>query len=180
MKYRLLYLVGIFFFIVTCLNAQEIININLKKTNNKIYLSAELDEDIPKEVFELLHNGVKVTIVYYIKVYKETPFYFFSDSKIKDIEYKKVVKYNMWEKVYNLKENEKKVKISSKKEINQKLKQLINIFLIKGGKLSKKDKCYVKVKASLESVKLFPPLSWIFDLVFMRGFETSWEIKNIE
>jgi len=168
------------FILVAGLDAQEIKNITLKNTNNKIYVSAYLDEDIPEEVFEYLHNGVKVTIVYEIKLYAKRPFFFLTDSRIKSITYKKNVKYNMWEKVYVLVEEHHKEKIAAQNEINARLKKIENIFLATMDDIKGEDDCYVKIKASLESVKLFPPLSWIFDVVSKRGFETSWESKDIK
>ena len=98
---------------LTNVNAQKVKDVSLIKTNNKIYINARLDIDknILDEVFELLHNGVKVTIVYIINIYKERPFYLIMDSNIKNIEYKKIVRYNMWEKQYYLIDGKEKKRI---------------------------------------------------------------------
>ncbi len=182
MQVKNFFLIVILLLICTIGNvyAQDITKIVINKTNNKIFVSASLDEDIPEEIFEYLHNGVKVTIVYEINLYRKTPFFYITDSKIKKIAYKKIVKYNMWEKNYYLYENEGKVKIPKRKILNNKLKFINNIFVIDINQLEKNEEYYIRVKASLESVKLFPPLSWIFGLVSTTGFETSWENIDIK
>ncbi len=166
---------------VTCINAQTIKDVTIIKTNNKLYINARLDIDknILEDVFELLHNGVEVTIVYMINIYKEKPLYLLVDSNIKTINYKKIIKYKLWEKQYYLTDGGKSQKISDRKEINKKLKEINKVFLINENEF-KKGKYYLKIKASLESVKLFPPLSWIFDLVYSRGFETPWTSKQLK
>lgn len=165
---------------LTHINAQNIKDISIIRTNDKLYISARLDieKSILAEVFELLHNGVKVTIVYIINIRNKRPFYMLMDSNIKTINYKKIVKYNMWEKQYYLIDGKKKEKISDKKEVNKKLRKINKVFLINESELTKGE-YYLKIRASLESVKLFPPLSWIFDLVYSRGFETPWANKKI-
>lgn len=101
------------------------------------------------------------------------------DSKIKSISYKKEVEYKLWEKAYYLIDGKKKIKLSSKKEINKRLKEINNVYLIRNDKLGDA-KYYLKISAWMESVKLYPPLSWIVDIVSERGFETPWFRKKIK
>lgn len=179
-RIKSLFILLIMLFLTGSLCGYSIKNINIQKTNNNIYLSAKIDQDIPDEVFEYLHNGVKVTIVYEINLYRKTPFYYLADSKLKGIVHKKVVKFNMWDKAYYLFEDKTKSKFKTRKAINEKLKQLDSIYIIKENKLAKDEDYYIKVKALLESVKLFPPLSWIVGLVTTLDFETSWETIEIK
>ncbi|MDD5065931.1 MAG: DUF4390 domain-containing protein [bacterium] len=180
MKSLSLLLFTVLLFLARNVSAQEIKSIETVRTNNKIIVSVALDNDIPAEIFDYLHNGVKVTIVYTVNLYKITPFFYFSDSKIVEIDYKKIVQYNIWEKAYYLEEGKTKFKFQTKGEINKKLMELNSLFLTDEDKLDKTESYYIKVKVNLESVKLFPPLSWIFDLVTVRGFQTSWKTKDLK
>jgi len=167
-------------FLSISLNAQIIKDIHIKNTNNKLFINARLDirKNILDEVFELLHNGVNITIIYIINIYQERPFYYIMDTKLKTVKYKKTIKYNMWEKQYYLTDGEVKQKISNRKDINKNIKRIKKVYLTDKTRL-KNGKYYLKIKASLESVKLFPPLSWIFGLVTDLGFETPWARKEI-
>ena len=177
---KLLRIVLLLILISFKLEAQEIKKINVTKTNSKLYISAQVrvDKAVLDEVFDLLYNGVKITIVYTINIYKERPFYYFKDYRLKTIKYKKMIKYNMWEKKYYLTDGSQKVKTSSRKDISKNLKHIKDVYLVNRKDL-KDGKYYLKIKASLESVKLAPPLSWIFSLVTDLGFETSWAKKEL-
>ncbi len=174
---NLILLILILLFTFTSLNAQEIKSVSLIRTNNKLYISAELDKNIPEEIFEYLHDGVRVTIVYTINIYKEKPIF---DSEIKEILYKKKVEYSFRGKNYNLIDGKEKVIIFDKKEINKRLIMIKKVFLIEEKKLGD-GKFYLEIKAALESVQLVPPFSWIIDLFGgVRKFETPWVEKKIK
>ncbi len=181
MKNRLILILVIIFF-GTLLHAQDeqrVKDVVLTEKSNKIYISAGLEKDITGEIFEYLHNGVIVKIIYIINVYKEQPFYYIRDSVIESILVEKSIRYNLFEKQYYLTDGSEKIKISSRKELNKRIKKINDIFVINKNKL-KDGEYYLKIRAWMESLKLFPPISWIFDIVSNRGFDTSWVRKEIK
>ena len=167
-------------FTFTSLNAEEIKikTGTLNRKSNKLYISADLDKNIPEGICEYLHDGVTVTIVYTINIYKERAIF---DSEIKEILFKKKVEFKFRGKKYNLIDGKEKVIIFDKKEINKRLKKINKVFLIEEKKLGD-GKFYLEIKASLESVQLVPPFSWIVDLFGggRRDFETPWVEKKIK
>lgn len=159
---------------------QQIKNIQITRTNGFLCAGAELDKNIPEEIFEYLHNGVKVTIVYTVQLFRQAPFYYIFNPKQAEIDHKKIVLYNIWEKAYYLEEKGVSYRLQSKAEVNKRLKELGAVSLIEESRLKKDEEYYVRVRANLESVRLLPPLSWIYDLVTVRGFQTSWQTKNLK
>lgn len=160
--------------------SQKIKNIKLNTNKNHLIVSASIDTPIPDEIIDLLKNGVKITIVYYIHILEKRPFWMIFDKTIYEKNVKKVITYNIWEKIFYLKEGSNTYKIKTEKELQNRLMNISNIKLLKISKLKGKKELYLKIKAKLESIKLFPPLSWIYDLVITRSFETSWKKKKIK
>lgn len=161
---------------------QEIQDINIiKKVNGEIIsLDIILNKKIPDEIFGYLKNGVKITIVYHVNLFEKKPFYFIVDSAILKKEITISVRYNMWQKVYYVEFDNEHYKFNQLEEVKNKIINLQNVFLINSSQLEKDGKYYCKVKADIESIKLFPPLSWIFDLVTTREFDTSWKEEFIQ
>ncbi len=160
--------------------AQEIKMIKLNTNENRLTILASLDTPVPDEIIDLLKNGVKITIVYYIQILEERPFWLIYDKTIYKKDVEKIVTYNIWEKTFYLKEGKNLYKIKNVEELQRRLMNINNIRLISLKQIKKKKNLYIRVKAKLESIKLFPPLSWIYDLVITRSFETSWKIKKIK
>ncbi len=150
------------------------------KTNNFLCVSAHLDGKLPDDIFNYLKNGLKITIVYYIEIKDRRPFYYIFDKSIVSKTVKKIVTYNLWEKTYYLQYNKKLFKIHSREAFVNEIGNIKNIKLLTAGKIAKLDSPFIRIKSKLESIKLFPPLSWIFDLVSVRGFETEWTEKDLK
>lgn len=179
-KVFVLYVIIILILLPNTLHSQKIKDIKLNTNENHLIVSASVDTHIPDEIIDLLKNGVKITIVYYIHILEKRPFWLIFDKTIYEKSIKKVVTYNIWEKNFYLKEGSDIYKIKTEKELQNRLMNISNIKLIKISKLKAKKGLYLKIKAKLESIKLFPPLSWIYDLVITRSFETPWKKKRIE
>ncbi|MBN1898352.1 MAG: DUF4390 domain-containing protein [Spirochaetes bacterium] len=160
--------------------AQEIKEIKISTNQSYLSISSTLDQPISGEIIDLLKNGVKVTIVYHIQVQEKRPFFLLFDKTLAEKTVKKIVTYNIWEKMFHLAEDEELYKLKSEEELQKKLMCILDVKMIPMSELKEKKNCYIKVRAELESIKLFPPLSWIYDLVITRSFETSWKKKDIK
>lgn len=179
MKY--LKLVIIIIFLPVFISAQNIKNITIKTLDNFILIDSSIDTPLPQEIIELLKNGVKVTITYYINLKETQPFWMLKDKIIVSKNVKKIISYNMWEKTYICEDSiSGKIVIKDEKNLQDIIKNIKNVKVASLKELKDKDGLYIAVKAKLESLKLFPPLSWIYDLVITRSFETPWNYKKIK
>jgi len=163
------------------LQAQNIMIDNIISTNDKLYISAHLTGNFPEDIYTYLENGMKITLVFHVEVFDKKPFYlnFFNKSVvIKTV--KKIATYNLWEKTYYIKEDKKILKFNSRNDFFKSVSKITNVFLLSNSELKKLEHPVVKISSELESIKLFPPLSWIFDLVSVREFKTDWVEKELK
>lgn len=182
MRFKWLLLILSFLIFITCFDlfSQEIKSINISTNSNILIVNSSLDKNISNEIIDLLKNGVKITIVYNIKVVEKKPFWMIFDEVIYEKDVKKSVNLNIWEKKFYLNDNGKNIELDNIKDLQNLLKKIVDIKTISVKNLKDKNDIYIKVKAQLESIKLFPPLSWIYDIVLTRSFETSWKEKKIK
>ncbi len=180
MRIRKYIILFIFLFLISFnLQGESIEIVKIYKDGNKLYMDGVVKEILPEDIINYLKNGVKVTLVYYIEIRERKPFYFLFDTTIYSKSYKKVIYYNLWEKKYYLKFENKILKLKSVKELNENLQNIKRLYIINYDKIKNKKNLYIRLKVKLQSIKLFPPLSWIFDLVTVREFETKWAEKDL-
>jgi|YNPMSStandDraft_1061717.scaffolds.fasta_scaffold50966_3 hypothetical protein len=175
-------LIIIFIFLILPLisYSKTIRNVTIKTLDNNIYLNFSLSELLTPEIVEILKNGVQITITYYVQIKQPQTFWIFSDKILIEKIIKRDVKYNMWEKLFICIENKNEIKFENYLKLNQYLINIENFKICNLNEIKNKEDLYIAIKAKLESFKLFPPLSWIYDLVLTRGFETDWYIKKFK
>jgi len=184
-KIKINFILIVLFLIFTkniyCAENIKIKKVVLKTNHNKLYVDISLNKNIPMEIFELLRDGVRVTIVYVVELYRVRPFFLFFDENIVSQQYKIKIHYRLWENKYYLKMKNKKIlSFTSTKKLNTFLKNINDIFVIDKKKLQKGERYYLKTKVLCKSVELYPPFKWVVDIVGLGKFETPWYEKKIK
>ena len=146
-------------------------------TNNKkeLLVYFQIDGCFTQKVEEAVQSGIPTTFIYRIVLYNKS-----EDSlgrKIASKEISHTIKYDTLRKDYTVTMSEKKepVVIQDFKAAKETMSTVDALSLTTLDRLEKDKPYSLQVKAELDTIKLPPPLNYLFFFVSYWDFETAWE-----
>jgi len=122
------------------------------------------------ELVDVLNTGIDMSLVYSVSVYKKR--FPFSQHILKK-KYKKRLSYNVQSRIYSLIFRDKVVKSLNLKEILETFYEPDNLPLLKKTELKPKNKYFCVFQVKMEPLKLYPPLSLVFNFIDIYNFKTA-------
>lgn len=146
-------------------------------TNNKkeLLVYFHVDGCFTPKIEEAVQSGIPTTFIYRIVLYHKSEESL--GSKIASKEISHTIKYDTLRKDYTLTMSEKKepVVIQEFKAAKEAMSNVDALAMITLDRLDKDKPYFLKVKAELDTIKLPPPLNYLFFFVSYWDFETAWE-----
>ncbi|MBI4388898.1 MAG: DUF4390 domain-containing protein [Nitrospinae bacterium] len=153
-----------------------IVNISVGNSGNLITMDATLADGFNDSVLEAIESGVPMTFTYHIELRQMETLWF--DKLIGSATIENTVQFDSLKKVYRFSSNGKNVKrkvITRDKTLYQKLMlTLENIPIASAYKLKPEDNYYIRVKADLETDRLWFPFNHLLFFVPFNDFKTAW------
>lgn len=148
----------------------------LKIKNNHLYMNLELISPFTPEVEEIFPSGIEVKIKIIIEVMKKPVYFFFIDKREKKISMECRIKYDLLEKKYIIYNNRGgEYRLKELQEVIETIRKYEDIKVISTLKLKKENYYYIKVKAEIKSIELYPPLANIIDIFTpFWNYKTEW------
>lgn len=154
----------------------SIVNISVGSSGNLVTIDATLTDGFTDSMLEAIESGVPMTFTYHVELRKIEDLW--ADKLISSATIANTVQYDSLKKVYRFSSAGKNVKqkvITRDRALYQKLMvTLENIPIASTYKLSPDESYYVRVKADLETDRLWFPFNYLFFFVPFNDFKTSW------
>ena len=146
-------------------------------TNNKkeLLVYFRVDGCFTPKIEEAVQSGILTTFIYRIVLYNKS-----EDSlgpKIASKEISHTIKYDTLRKDYTVTMSEKKepVVLQDFRAAKEVMARVDSFSLTTLDRLAKDTPYFLQVKAELDTIKLPPPLNYLFFFVSYWDFETAWE-----
>ncbi|MBI5426994.1 MAG: DUF4390 domain-containing protein [Nitrospinae bacterium] len=153
-----------------------IVNISVGKSGNLVTMDATLADGFNDSILEAIESGVPMTFTYHIELRQMETLWL--DKLIGSATIENTVQYDSLKKVYRFSSSGKNVKrkvITRDKTLYQKLMlTLESIPIASAYKLKPEDNYYVRVKADLETDRLWFPFNYLLFFVPFNDFKTAW------
>lgn len=146
-------------------------------TNNKkeLLVYFHVDGCFTPKIEEAVQSGIPTTFIYRIVLYNKSEDSI--GSKITSKEISHTIKYDTLRKDYTVTMSEKKepVVLQEFKAAKEAMSNVDALSVTTLDRLDKDRPYFLKVKAELDTIKLPPPLNYLFFFVSYWDFETTWE-----
>ncbi len=154
----------------------SLVNIGVGTKGKTVVMNARLVDGFTDSIQEAIESGVAMTFTYQIELREESTV--LRDSLISSNTVQHTVKYDSLKKVYRFSEFGKGVKrkiITRNKENYQKMMlTLENIPIASVRRLDPNERYYVRVKADIETDRLWFPFNYLFFFLPFNDFNASW------
>lgn len=178
-RYIALFTAMAVWFVLTATAAAEspaLVNIGVGTKGKAVVMNARLVNGFTDSILEAIESGVSMTFTYRIELKQENAI--FNDTLISSNTVQHTIKYDSLKKVYRFSEFGKGVKrkiITRNKENYQKLMlRLEDIPIASIRRLDPRKKYYIRVKADLETDRLWFPFNYLFFFLPFNDFNASW------
>lgn len=146
-------------------------------TDNKkdLLIYFHVDGCFTPKIEEAVQSGIPTTFIYKIVLYNKSGESLGSKIALRDISH--TIKYDTLRKDYTVNMSEKKEAFITQdfKEAKEVMARVDAISLTTLDRLEKDTQYSLQVKAELDTIKLPPPLNYLFFFVSYWDFKTAWE-----
>ncbi len=153
-----------------------LVNIGVSTQGNLVVVNARLINGFTDSIREAIESGVPMTFTYQVELRQENTI--MKDSLVSSNTIKHKVRYDSLKKIYLFSEVGKGVKrriATRNKENYQKLMlTLANIPIGSVRRLPLSEKYYIRVKAELETDRLWFPFNYLFFFLPFNDFDADW------
>jgi len=174
-----LFMAIVFLFSMTSVSwaaSPSLVNIGVGTDGRIVVINARLMNGITNSISQAVESGVPISFTFEIELRQQNPMW--TDTLVSANVIKHTVKYDSLKKVYRFSENGKGVKrkvITRNKENYHKLMlTLNNIPIASSRRLDNNEKYYVRVKADLDTDRLWFPFNHLFFFLPFNDFEAAW------
>lgn len=157
-------------------SSPSLVNIGVGTKGNMVVMHARLVNGFTDSILEAIESGVPMTFTYRIELRQKNTI--LNDSLVSSNTVQHTVRYDSLKKVYRFSESGKSVKrkiITRNRENYQKLMLSLNNIPIGSVKrLDPSERYYIRVKADLETDRLWFPFNYLFFFLPFNDFDASW------
>ena len=154
----------------------SLVNIGVGTKGKTVVMHARLVDGFTDSIQEAIESGVAMTFTYQIELRQESAV--LRDSLVSSNTVQHTIKYDSLKKVYRFSEFGKGVKrkiITRNKENYQKrMLTLENIPIASIRRLDPSERYYIRVKADIETDRLWFPFNYLFFFLPFNDFNASW------
>jgi len=154
----------------------SLVNIGVGTKGKTVVMHARLVDGFTDSIQEAIESGVAMTFTYQIELRQESAV--LRDSLVSSNTVQHTIKYDSLKKVYRFSEFGKGVKrkiITRNKENYQKMMlTLENIPIASIRRLDPSERYYIRVKADIETDRLWFPFNYLFFFLPFNDFNASW------
>ena len=154
----------------------SLVNIGVGTKGKAVVMHARLVDGFTDSIQEAIESGVAMTFTYQIELRQESAV--LRDSLVSSNTVQHTIKYDSLKKVYRFSEFGKGVKrkiITRNKENYQKrMLTLENIPIASIRRLDPSERYYIRVKADIETDRLWFPFNYLFFFLPFNDFNASW------
>jgi hypothetical protein len=154
----------------------SLVNIGVDAKGKTVVMHARLVDGFTDSIQEAIESGVAMTFTYQIELREESAV--LRDSLISSNTVHHTIKYDSLKKVYRFSEFGRGVKrriITRNKENYQKMMlTLENIPIASIRRLDPSERYYIRVKADIETDRLWFPFNYLFFFLPFNDFNASW------
>ncbi len=153
-----------------------LVNIGVGTQGNLVVMNARLIGGFTDSILEAIESGVPMTFTYRVELRQENAV--MKDSLVSSNTIKHKIRYDSLKKIYRFSEIGKGIKrkiATRNKENYQKLMlNLDNIPIGSVRRLPPNEKYYIRVKANLETDRLWFPFNYLFFFLPFNDFDADW------
>jgi len=164
---------------VSALSEQAMIK-NTLITNNKkdLLVYFHVEGCFTPKIEEAIQSGISTTFIYRIILYTKSGESLGSKIAFRDVSH--TIKYDTLRKDYTVTVSEKKEPVVTQdfKAAKETMARVDALSLTSLDRLEKDTQYSLQIKAELDTIKLPPPLNYLFFFASYWDFETAWE--NVE
>ncbi len=177
---RVLFIVFSLLFLSTRLNAAEprIIDLSVGDNSKSLIISFKVKDAFTEDIEKAIMSGIPTTFLFTIEVYRAKTLW--RDERIGSLRFHHTVEYDNLKDQFKIRLEEgggKEIVVKDMgnvREIMSEVKEVVSTPLLS---FSKGGRYYVRVKATLHSIKLPFPFKYVLFFVSFWDFETSWQTK---
>ncbi len=148
---------------------------NIYVVDDKVRVSFAVKGYQRKDILEAIKRGIEVKIVYDIQIVAKSAVFFLGESVVYDKTILRSVKYDFWNKAYQVKEGQKKNLFQGDNSMLDYFFSVRNYDLIDVN-FMKRPGYTIRAKAELKTVELYFPMNLIFKyFVKFWDFKTGWK-----
>ena len=173
------FIASVVWFVMTasvCAAEPSLVNIGVGTKGKIVVMSARLVDGFTDNIFKAIESGIPMTFTFQAELRQKNAMW--NDTLISSNTVRHTVKYDSLKKVYRFSELGKGIKrkiITRNKENYQKLMlTLDNIPIASARRLAINEKYYVRVKANLETDRLWFPFNYLFFFLPFNDFDAAW------
>lgn len=178
---RVLFIVFSLLFLSTRLNAAEprITDLSVSDNSNSLVISFKVNDAFTEDIEKAIMSGIPTSFLFTIEVYRARTMW--RDERIGYLRFHHTVEYDNLKDQFNIRLEEAGGKdvivkdMGSVREIMSDVKEVVSMPLLS---FSKGGRYYVRVRATLRSIKLPFPFKYVLFFVSFWDFETSWQTKG--
>jgi hypothetical protein len=169
------------FCLLSCAKNACINDIMVMDDTSNVLVYARLQNLLQEDTKKLIYAGVPVTCTFYINFYQERSYWF--DRQLSQLVVRNAIKYDNVKKSIYVKShlNEKKMETAEFSDVESAetyLLDLNGVSVANVGKLDKKGKYYVKIKAKIEKDEHSRFVRYILLFLPFMDTETDWYRKE--
>lgn len=155
-------------------------NVIVKKSDKGMYVDIMLSDYYSDELFKIIkYNYIPINLVYEaVLLEKDSENLLRRYKKVETIKVSKDISYNPFHKYYQIKTRNKEYIINSLKKLKSELRNYNKLYVKK--EFDSKKKYAIRVRAEMNSIKLFFPLNIIYNLLSIWNFKTDWYFKKVD
>jgi len=154
----------------------SLVNIGVGTKGKTVVMNARLVDGFTKSIQEAIESGVTMTFTYQIELRKEN--ILLNDSLISSNTVQHTAKYDSLKKVYRFsafgKGVKRKITTRNRENYQKLMLTLKNIPIASIRRLDPNEKYYIRVKADLETDRLWFPFNYLFFFLPFNDFNASW------
>ena len=153
-----------------------LVNIGVGTQGNLVVMNARLINGFTDSITEAIESGVPMTFTYQVELRQENAI--LKDSLVSSNTIKHKVRYDSLKKIYRFSEIGKGVKrriaTRNKENYQDLMLTLDNIPIGSVRRLPPNEKYYIRVKADLETDRLWFPFNYLFFFLPFNDFDADW------
>ena len=153
-----------------------IVNIGVETKGRFVVMNARLLGGLTENVMEAIHGGIPVTFTYQVELVEIRPYW--PDKTVSTNKVSNTVQYNSLKKVYRFSTSGRNVRRKTITRNPNLYKELMSTLketpIASLKKLSPESTYYIRVKADVETDRLWFPLNYIFFFAPFNEVKTSW------
>ena len=154
----------------------SLVNIGVGTKGKVVVMHAQLVDGFNDSIMDAIENGVPISFTFVVELIQKNNIW--KDTLVSGNTINHTIQYDSLKKVYRFSESGKsvnrKIITRNKESYHQLMLTLENIPIASTRRLTLNEKYYIRVKANLETDRMWFPFNHLFSFLPYNNFEASW------